>query len=196
MDPATPARRLFSCMPAYGLALVTLIALATACPKKQHEGPNVSEGGRSEVDWDQPITFGVPLVSLEGAQSSLPFSPRMPDGLGAPEKMFITANTVPEDGRAIAFEFRTQAYGRVLVVERLPDVPEGTYNEANRELVASNTGSSVLEIVFIREGTEALVVTSAEGRSAGIYWLEAPIEFWITGEDLIRGQVLEIANFV
>ena len=196
MDRATPAKRLFPCLLASGLALVTLIALATACPKKQKEGPNVSEGGRPALDWDQPITFGVPLLGLKGAQSSLPFSPRMPGGLGTPEKMFITANTVPENGRAIAFEFQTQAYGRVLVVERLPDVPAETYDEANRELIASNTGSSELEIVSIRGGTEALVITSAEGRSAGIYWLEVPIEFWVTGESLTRDQVLEIANSV
>ena len=58
----------------------------------------------------------------------------------------MSDGTVPKDARAVAFAYNTPPYGKVLVVERLPDVPPEDYDAASHQLVQSNTGSSILAI--------------------------------------------------
>ncbi|MGZ4153203.1 MAG: hypothetical protein ACXVQ0_01845 [Actinomycetota bacterium] len=140
------------------------------------------------------------VSSTNAAQPSLPFTAKLPAGLGAPTQIFATSQDVPSDGRAIAFEFNTSSYGRVLVIERLPDVPAKDYDAANQALVQSNSASSspssFLEIDSIRGGEQALVASNPEGTAAGIYWLEGSVEFYVTGDNLTKSDVLAIANGV
>lgn len=195
MGAAIPAERRVRRVLLTAAAVVVAAAFTVACPggTQQHEGPSPAPG-EAGTDWTQPITFAIPVTNVDIAAPSLPFTVSVPRGLGVPTAIFRSSDAIPRDGRAIAFEYDTPSYGRVLVVERFPDVPPEDYDAANQQLVQSSSGSSHLEIVAIRGGAQALVVTDPAGGSAGIYWLEGTVEFWVTGQALTRDQILAIVE--
>ena len=108
----------------------------------------------------------------------------------------MSDGTVPKDARAVAFAYNTPPYGKVLVVERLPDVPPEDYDAANHPTRAEQHRIVDPRDRSHRGGAQALVVTDPEGGDAGISWLEGTFEFFITDDNLTTSQMLEIVKSV
>src|SRR5262249_50073293 len=100
------------------------VILGSGCRPRAGEE---SVGGEPAINWDNPID-GHP-VDPPLAASQLSFQPIRPPGLGEATTVLISQSDIPVDGRAIAFLFDTNEYGRVSVVERLPDVAAEQYDE-------------------------------------------------------------------
>jgi hypothetical protein len=158
--------------------------------------PNLPDHGLQQ-NWDNPI-FGVPVASAAAAQAQVPFTVYEPKGLGTPPTgVFATAADVAPEGRAVAFVFDTQEFGRVDVVEHVPDVPLDQYDAEHENLVATN-GDPLLhghfDLVTIRAGQKALVTTSEDGTRSAIFWLEGDAEIIVEGPALNFNQVVAIAQ--
>jgi hypothetical protein len=182
--------------------LVAALVLMGACARREAAtggGEQHPHQERSTINWDNPIA-GVRVDALESVAALFPFDILMPEGLGSPFKILMTPpeNASPES-RVLAFLYNSRAYGRVVILEHIPDVPVAEYEESNQKLVQiSHTQSNVrgsAEIVPVRGGLPALVTTSEDGKHSTIWWLEAgSFEIVVEGPDLNFNQVIEIAN--
>jgi hypothetical protein len=167
------------------------VILGAGC--KTHSGEE-SVGGEPAINWDNPID-GHP-IDLAMAASQLSFQPVQPAGLGEATTVLISQSDIPVDGRAIAFLFDTSEYGRVSVVERLPDVPAEEYDETNRSLVNSYSGAGLASIEPLQNGTDALVLSAKDKSDGVVYWLQGSLEFWIGGTDITAEDAIAIANTI
>jgi hypothetical protein len=151
-----------------------------------------------QPNWDHPI--GGEAVSLRKARQSVIFDVVVPRSLGDPKSIFATspteAATLPQD-RAVAFVYDTSRYGRVNVVEHIPQVPLDRYDTQNQEVVelaASPDVGGSAEIVVIRRSKKALATTAEDESRSSIFWLEGNIEIVVRGPSLTKEQCIQIAE--
>jgi len=157
--------------------------------------PGLPDDGMQH-NWDNPI-FGVPVASVDAAQAQVPFTVYVPKGLGSPTGVFATPTDVPPEGRAVAFVYDTPEFGKVDVVEHVPDVPPDQYDAEHENLVATNGDPQLhgrFDLVTIRAGQKALVTTSEDGTRSAIFWLEGDTEIVVEGPALSFEQVVAIAQ--
>ncbi len=181
----------------------TIVTLTSSCAKLQEARPQavstVMESSAPPIpapgtDWDNPIG-GVEVPSLVLAEAALAFDPIVPGGLGDPKTIMISDLGTPEDGRVLAFIYDTEKYGRIDVLQRLPDVPVADYDTANDSVVAANDApgtQGTAEIIEVRAGSRALLLTAPDGVTVRIYWLEDDVEIVVMGPALSRDQALQI----
>jgi hypothetical protein len=149
-----------------------------------------------QIDWDNPIS-GNEVPSLDVAERAVPFEVRAPKGLGQPTKHLMSPSSFHAGLRVVASLFDSPEYGRVIVIQHLPDLPVEEYHAANRSLVEMNGQPNVsgsAEILSIRGGLEALVTTSEDKTKSTVFWLENGVEYVVEGPHLDRSEVLRIAE--
>lgn len=188
------------------LVLVPLLILAVACGSGAALTSGIDPAAVTEdehapysdpsIDWENPIA-GVPVSSLAEVADFLPFSVRIPKGLGQPAKILVSEPGIERHSRIIAFIYDTPSYGLVVVTEHRPELPPDEYDAANRSLLELNGRPDVygsFEIVRIRNGADALLTSSEDGGQSTIFWLEDGIEFIVKGPSVGRGNILQLVE--
>lgn len=192
---------------AVGLAAVVAVLFLASCGQREIEhGPGggvAGDGGggpaQEQFDWSRPFNgTGVQIAGLAALDASKPSFPVYIPKLSDP--MTIFAPPGPDgtaDDYAVFFVYDDPRDGAVWVGESAPDL-SGPESEriASYEARVMDNGQpeigSTAEIVTIREGTTALMLTLDDISS--LQWVEGGTQFYLLGPKLTRGRVLDIAN--
>jgi hypothetical protein len=164
------------------------------------DDPVDPNAGFDEVvpNWDNPVE-GPPVESAADATNDVTFDVREPTGLGQAIGIFVSPEEVPKEAAAVAFVYDTSDFGRVDVVEHLPESSPEEYQKFHEYLVSINGDPLVhgrFDLVTIRSGVEALVTTSEDGSRSVVFWLEDGIEFIVEGPTLTFDQAVKVAELV
>lgn len=132
---------------------------------------------------------------MDAATQRVGFDVYVPKGLGDYLGIYVAPNPVGQG--AAAFVFDSPDFGRIQVIESLPDVPDVDQRlKVYEDRVARNgepnrwTASS---IETIREGVPAIIGTS-EFYSATIEWVDGQLQYYVIGPSLTSGESVKIAN--
>jgi class 3 adenylate cyclase len=164
------------------------------------DDPVDPNAGFDEVtpDWDNPIG-GSPVANAADAAPAVSFELQTPTGLGETSAVYVSSEEISKDAAGVAFVYDTVEFGRVIVIEHPPESSPSEYQEFHEYLVSINGDPLVhgrFDLVKIRDGVEALVTTSEDGRRSVAFWLENGVEFIIEGPTLTFDQVISIAELV
>jgi hypothetical protein len=193
------------------LALVALLALvslaAAGCGRlaAARAGTASSPSGEAPpvdlqaTDWDHPFQGkGVQVGSFDEASNDVSFQLRLPNRLGDATAIYVTP--APPDSAAVAFLFDSQDFGRVIVTESAPDIPDADQRtKAYEDRVANNGQPDVWttsEIVTIKDNITAVVGTS-QYYSATIEWVDdTDVQFDVIGPQLTGDQAIQLGDLV
>jgi hypothetical protein len=182
---------------------IAIVLLTNAGCAEQAAGPRaepsapVAPPGRT-INWDQPLTGGVIINSLQEAEGQLGFTPVEPTKLGTPKKILITDPASSErPDRAIAWVYDHPVFGRFFVAEAMTTLSQDDL-EALVKCGEGEAGcdSSGFSLVPIRGDVKALL---NEGPvSVNITWLEASVIYRVAGpaETLSTADVIAIAALI
>jgi hypothetical protein len=150
-----------------------------------------------EVDWDNPIR-GVAFDSITTASATLPFKPLEATSLGDPSSVVASnPDTTPLEGRSLALIYDSPKYGKVDVIESLPDLPVDDWPHAVKTMVADNDpriwSASAYEIDFA-DGTVAFLTVANEGEPSQIEWPEGGTQVSLAGPVLRKDDAVAIAQ--
>jgi len=155
-------------------------------------GGGESDSGLPKTNWDTWFTNAVPTTVTSSAYSLLPFPARSPQGLG--DRLSVYLN----QGVAVAFIADSPKYGRVVVVESSPDVPDALVRHQSYVNQVSQNGTDgvhgTASIVKVREGIEGLLTTSEDGSRSALEVVYGGVQFTILGPTLSAAQAIDIAN--
>lgn len=146
----------------------------------------------ADPNWDNPIE-GQPVAAADAA-SNLAFTPLEPKGLGSPVSVLVQLLYPQVDTRSVAYIFNHQTYGRVIVVENIPDIPLAEYQAALVEWGSLKGTSGKSETIVIRKGITALLTETDDGSQAALRWVEGSIAISLRGPQLQREEIISIAN--
>jgi hypothetical protein len=168
-------------------SLVALLACMSACASsvEPHEG----SGGGLETDWDTWFPHAESVENTDRANAVLPFASDEPNDLNAAPRIFLS----PVHD-AVAFIYDTQAYGRVVVVESLPDIPDAKEREISYQNQVDQAKSGTVEVFTIRDDLPALVSSAADKSRSAVEFVRGDIQFTILGPNLSTKEALEIAE--
>jgi len=151
----------------------------------------------ASINFDNPIS-GEAVGSLAEASQYLPFAPLDPQGLGAAQAVYVGAPKEYVDAsKALALIYDTEQFGRVDVLEGVPDITPVQWLASATSWANSNGQPGhygTAELLSIRTGVEALLTTSQDGQHSVIEWLDGPIQVEVLGPTLDRDAVLKIAE--
>jgi hypothetical protein len=169
------------------VATVALVAVSGCAQPGSGEQPPVP-------NWNNPI-HGQVEASLAAAQSHLPFHIRSLPGFARAGRILDTPDLRPRD-RLIVLQYRTSS-GLVNVYEETPQVSAGEFRKVIASWVATNgqpgtSGSSTA--VMVRGKYPALVTTASDGSRSDIRWIEAGVEYLITGPSLSKLACIHFAD--
>jgi hypothetical protein len=118
-----------------------------------------------------------------------------PAGLGDATGIYVTPG--PDEAAAVAFKFDSQDYGRVIVIESLPDIPDPATRIAAYQDRVGNNGQpgywTTSTIVTLATGDPAIVGTSPS-YPATVEWVTKEVQFAVIGPTLTGDQAVVIAN--
>jgi hypothetical protein len=154
-----------------------------------------------DQDWDNPI-LGTVAPSIAAATKQVSFNPLVPKGLGNPIRILVQAANPNVVQRSLAFLYDTAAYGRVVILEWLPQISASDYAASLQSLparraadpAASIPGSGYLDTVTIRGGIVALRTQPDDQSTADLRWVEGSVVVNLSGPTLNHDQVVELAN--
>jgi hypothetical protein len=194
-----------------GIALLLGCLLLSSCGQ-----PSVKAGGGDlasaptpsgpafdmvEPDFSAPVPNSETASDLDSAVALLPYEPLVPKGLGQPSRILVSrADTFAPADRAIGFVYDTPDFGRVDVVEHLQSISPQEYDAENKALLAENgkpTTHGSVQIINVRDGQQALITTSEDGKLSEIFWLErSNLEISILGPSLTSDDCQKLANSI
>ena len=152
-------------------------------------------GDTQATDWDHPFQGQGLLVGSVEAAKDVNFPIVTPTALGNPAGIYVTPE--PPSTAAVAFMYDSPVYGRVIVIESLPDIPDAQARmQAYQDRVANNGQPgfwTTSEIVTLNNGDPAIVGTS-KYYSATIEWVDSDVQFSVIGPQLTGDQAVAIAN--
>jgi hypothetical protein len=126
----------------------------------------------------------------------------VPKDLGAPARILVTdpslAPAQPEF-RVLALLYDLPTFGRVVVIEEIPQIPVVEFNSWWEHQATLNRSPGVhgtTTAVTVRGAVEAFITTAEDGSRSDIRWLEGDIEIVIEGPTLDRDQVVALANSI
>ncbi len=141
------------------------------------------------------------MPNMAEASSKLAFNPMVPKGLGSPTKILVQLGNLELDRRPIAMIYDNASYGRIIVKQGLPEgTPEeeeaflASVPKMGAECCAGIPGSGHSELVSIRGSITALVTETDDRSTADITWVEGRLLLSVSGPDLQRDEVIDIAN--
>ena len=182
----------------------TLIACGQRQPGLSLDAANVTPPPLvlgPDQDWDNPI-LGTVAPSIAAATKQVSFNPLVPKGLGNPIRILVQAANPNVVQRSLAFLYDTAAYGRVVILEWLPQISASDYAASLQSLparraadpAASIPGSGYLDTVTIRGGIVALRTQPDDQSTADLRWVEGSVVVNLSGPTLNHDQVVELAN--
>ncbi len=176
--------RVCACVAVAAVALVAVSGCAQPGSGEQPPVPN----------WNNPI-HGRVEASLAAAQRHMPFHLRSLPTFPRPRRILDTP-ALSRDSRLIVLQYRTSS-GLVNVYEETPQVSVSGF----RKVIASWVGlngqpgtSGTSAAVMVRGKYPALVTTASDGRRSDIRWIEAGVEYLITGPSLTKRACIHFAN--
>ena len=146
----------------------------------------------ADPNWDNPIE-GQPVAAADAARY-LAFTPLAPKGLGTPASVLVQLLYPQVDTRSVAYLFNHPTYGRVIVVENIPDISLADYQAALIEWGSINPSDGKSETIVIRNAITALLTQTNDGSQAALRWLEGSIAISVRGPELQRDEIIAIAN--
>src|SRR6266851_1574346 len=152
------------------VATVAFVAVSGCAQPGSGEQPPVP-------NWNNPI-HGQVEASLAAAQVHIPFHIRSLPGFARAGRILDTPDLRPRD-RLIVMQYRTSA-GKVIANWVATNGQPGT------------SGSSTA--VMVRGKYPALVTTASDGSRSDIRWIEAGIEYLITGPSLTKRACIHFAD--
>lgn len=183
--------------PWLGLCLAAFL-LANCAPGPREQGVPSYSPRPNPIDWDHPLTEGVPVPSIEAAIPLLDFVPVSPRGLGPPTEIDVNnpARFNQED-RALGMVYDHFEYGPFWILESIAEMDQAQlekFPEHNGE--PGNTVTFTL--VTVRQGITALL---HEGpNTTAVEWLVSSelqtIDIRVMGpsESFSRSEALAIAE--
>jgi hypothetical protein len=149
-------------------------------------------GDELHTNWRNPID-GIRVDSLAAADESMEARIYEPRGLGPPTDIFVGRF----NNQVVAFLYETEAYGLVVVREAPIDDSREVY-EASQEAVLKYNGkpytSGHSEIHTIRNGHQALLTVSEDGKLATIFWLQGTMEISVDGPAIGPAEAVNLAE--
>jgi hypothetical protein len=190
---------------ALGFGIVAVL-VASGCARAPQAGAPQTEAPQTEapieepsIDWYHPLPGNQPPEpSIAAAQASLPFTIQLPQDLGDPISVFANAPPNLPDGAAVALVYDTKAYGRVVVFEQLPDVPDPASRLKSYQTAVSYNGQpdvhGTATLVTIHGDVPALITTSEDKSMSDISWVENAVETFVRGPSLTADEATTIAE--
>ena len=180
-----------------GLSVLVMAACARVRPVETG-GPtpaSLPPGDSQPTDWDHPFQGnGVQVASMEVASEDVSFNIVDPAGLGDANGIYVTPG--PKERAAVAFMYDSP-YGRVIVIEGLPDIPDAESRMAAYEDSVAHNGHpgywTTSTIVTLASGDPAIVGASPYSSST-IEWVTNGVQFSVIGPELTSDQAVSIAN--
>jgi hypothetical protein len=146
-------------------------------------------------DWDNPIE-GVRVDTTADAANNVAFDVQEPGGLGTPLAIYTSGEELDKSSRAVAFVYDTAAFGRVDILEHLPESSGDDYQKFLVSLNGDPLTHGRADLVTIRGSIQALVTTSEDGGHCAGFWLEGGIEYIVEGPVLTFDDVTKAAELV
>lgn len=169
------------------VAAVALVAVGGCAEPGSGEQPPVP-------NWNNPISGRVE-PSLAAAQAHMPFHLRSLPGFERPWRILDTPG-FPRDSRMVVLQYWTSS-GLVDVYEEVPQVTADEF----RKVIASWVGlngqpgtSGSAAAVAVRGRYRALITTAADRSRSDIRWIEAGVQYTISGPSLTKRACIRFAN--
>jgi hypothetical protein len=131
-------------------------------------GPNPNPGDAHEAlitDWDQPLgPDAATVASVDEAASSIKaFTMHAPKVPGVLKGIVLNDDALPRE-EVVVFVYDTVAFGRVWIIESLPDIEDDKERLALYQSYVSRNGTAYVksEIVTVGADPNALVWTSPD----------------------------------
>jgi hypothetical protein len=168
-------------------ALLMLAMLSSATPAAFE--PTRDE---PQLDWDHWFPSATALSADAPLPTTLPFTPIRPQSIDATASRYLSPN-----GDAIAFIYDSPTYGRLVIVEALPDIPDPTMraqsfsNQVAQSKLPQAFGS--VSIVSIA-GEMALLTSSEDLTRSMIEVVKDGVQFSVLGPSLQPSAAVEAAT--
>ncbi len=187
---------------AIGFAIIPVLVASSCARTPQAEAARTASPtrlvDRPLLDWNHPLGNAPSEPSIAAAQASLPFTIQLPQDLGDPISVFANAPPNLPDGAAVALVYDTKAYGRVVVLEQLPDVPDPASRLKSYQTAVSYNGQpdvhGTATLVTIHGDVPALITTSEDKSMSDISWVENEVETFVRGPSLTADEATTIAE--
>jgi hypothetical protein len=181
------------------LVLAALLMLTAGCGQRGAEQDNPYAPGAATfvtteadvgfdqppIDWDNPLggakvanigTSSVQLADQQETTVELPFQVQLPEKLGTPVAAYVADidADLPLDFKKLELIYDSPEYGRLIVIEHHPSLPNEKEYAAYEQEMASISGTPLAhgsaDIVELDNGIEALYETSGDDTSTSINW--------------------------
>ena len=173
-----------ACLTIVAVAVVTVSGCAQSGSGEDPPVPN----------WNNPI-HGQAETSLAAARLHVPFPVRSLPGFARPWRILDTPG-LPSDERIVVLQYRTSA-GLVDVYEEKPQVSAGEFRKVIASWVALNgepgtTGTA--SAVMVGGKYPGLMTTAADASRSDIRWIQAGVEYTISGPSLTKRACIDLAS--
>lgn len=173
-----------ACLAAFAVAVATVSGCAQSGSAEDLAAPNLTNPIHGRVE-----------ASLAAAQLHMPFRLRSLREFARPWRILDTPGLPPGD-RIIVLQYRTSA-GLVDVYEETPQVSAGEFKNVIASWVALNGEpgtSGKASAVMVRGKYPGLITTAADGSRSDIRWIQAGVEYLISGPSLTERACVHLAS--